>query len=232
MRNLLLLLLALLAGAGPAHAAERRYTVTDFDRIVVDGAFEVTLTSGKASSVVAKGSPAALDRLSVDVQGRTLRIRPNQSAWGGPMRDDEPGVTIAVGTRGLRAAAVNGGSRLSLDKVQGLRFDLGLAGSGRITIPSVQVDALFLNLLGSGTLELAGRAKTLRAEVRGSGDLEAAGLTVGDARIFADTAGTTRLVATGSATVVATGTGDVEVTGPMACTVKRQGTGRVRCGRA
>lgn len=75
--------LALAALAAAAPAAERRHTVTDFDRVHVEGPFEVTLATGRPSSAVVSGSPAAIERVSIEVQGRVLRIRPNRSAWGG-----------------------------------------------------------------------------------------------------------------------------------------------------
>jgi hypothetical protein len=231
MRSFIFALLALLA-LSPAYAAERRYSVTDFDRIQVDGAFDVRLTTGKSSSAVATGSPAALDRVAIDVQGRTLRIRPNPSAWGSSPSNQDTPVTIALTTQALRAATVNGAGLLSIDRLRGLRADVGIAGSGRIAVSSAEVDSLFLNMLGSGKMQVAGKAKSLRAEVRGSGDLEAQGLTAADAQIFADTAGSITLQASRSANVVATGAGDVNVAGAAACTVKRQGIGRVLCGKS
>jgi hypothetical protein len=88
----LLVALAALAAA-PAAAAERTYSVTDFDRIQVEGPFEVVLATGLSSKVRASGSTEALDRLSIGVEGGTLRIRVNRSAWGGA-----PGA--AAGPRG------------------------------------------------------------------------------------------------------------------------------------
>src|SRR3546814_19405145 len=54
MNRIMLAALALTATA-PAQAAERRYTVTDFNRIRVDGPFVVTLATGKSPSATASG---------------------------------------------------------------------------------------------------------------------------------------------------------------------------------
>src|SRR5690349_20556352 len=77
--------LALLAfaAAAPAAAAERHYSITDFDRVQVDGPYRVTLATGRSSAARAEGSTEALDHVSIDVQGGILRIRRNRSAWGG-----------------------------------------------------------------------------------------------------------------------------------------------------
>ena len=79
----ILLAIAALALSAPAAAAERRYPVTDFDRVVVEGPYIVRLTAGPSSSATARGTQAALDRATIDVTGTTLRIRRNRSYWGG-----------------------------------------------------------------------------------------------------------------------------------------------------
>ncbi|HMJ94174.1 MAG TPA: DUF2807 domain-containing protein, partial [Allosphingosinicella sp.] len=81
--RILLTALLLLLFATPASAADQRVMVTDFDRVQVDGPYQVTLSVGRPSGVIASGSRGALDRVTIEVQGRTLRIRPNRSAWGG-----------------------------------------------------------------------------------------------------------------------------------------------------
>jgi hypothetical protein len=215
--------------AAPALAAERRYAVTDFDRIQVDGPYQVTLVTGRSSSAIASGDQAALERVSVEVQGKVLRIRPNRSAWGGPAGGTGP-VRIAVTTQDLRGATVIGSGGIEIDRARAMRFDANLSGSGRIAIRAVEVDTLGLGLLGGGKLLLGGKAKSLRATISGSGDLEAAGLRVEDADLKADTSGTISLAVGRAAKIQATGAGDVTVTGRPACTVKQTGAGRVTCG--
>ena len=221
---------AALIAAAPVLGAERTYTVTDFDRVQIDGAYRVTLAPGRASSARATGSQEALDRISVDVLGRTLRIRPNQSAWGGstdPRKLEAPSIVLA--TQDLRAVTVNGAGLLSTDGVQAMRFDVALSGSGQIAIANLNADSLLVNLLGSGTIRISGKAKNVRAEIHGAGNFEANGLTTSDAQIFADSAGTVAITATRSASVAASASGDVEILGSAACTVKQTGTGAVSC---
>ena len=94
--------------AAPAQAAERRYSVTDFDRVVVEGPYIVRLTTGRPSSAVAHGTREALDRVIVDVQGQTLRIRRNRSAWGGNPGAEAGPVTVELATRTLLSARLVG----------------------------------------------------------------------------------------------------------------------------
>lgn len=223
--------LALALVASPAAAAERRYTLTDFDRIQVDGPFQVTLATGRALSAVASGDAKAIERVSIEVQGRTLRIRPNRSAWGGYPGEGAGAVKIAVSTHDLRGATVVGSGSITIDKARAMKFDAALSGSGRIGIGSVEADMLNLGLLGAGKLSVGGKVKSLRATITGSGDLDAAALSSDDAEIKADTSGTIGLGVRRAAKIKATGAGDVIIGGTPACTVEHTGSGRVSCGK-
>ncbi len=230
IRTLPLALLAL--AAAPAGAAERSYSVTDFDKVQVDGPYRVTVTTGRGSAARAEGSTEALDHISVDVQSGTLRVRRNRSAWGGYPSEGIGPVTIALTTRDLSNASVVGSGSLDIDRAKGLRVDLSVSGSGRLTVGAVDADTLMVGLLGGGRITVAGRARQLKATVQGSGDLAAAGLSADDAQIASDTAGTVAVAVTRTAKVTATGPGDVEIIGTPSCTVEAKGSGRVICGGA
>lgn len=216
--------------AAPAAAAERTYPVTDFDSVRVEGPFQVVLATGLSSRVAASGSPEALERLSVDVQGRTLRIRVNPSAWGGYPGQSPGPVRISASTRDLARAAVIGAGSLDVDKARGLRVDLNVGGSGRLAVRALDADTLVVGLVGSGRIALAGHAGQMRANIQGSGDLDAAGLRTEGLLLGADTAGNVTIGSAHTAKVTATGAGNVTVGGTPACTVDNKGSGSVRCG--
>ena len=226
-----LLAALIIATSAPAVAAERRYSITDFDRVEVDGPYQVTLTTGGSSSARATGSIAALDRLSVEVQGQTLRVRSNPSAWGGYPGTAIELASVTLTTRDLHAVSVNGSGKLVVDKAKGLKVTVSVVGSGQASIGAVDADNLVVTMLGSGQASLGGKAKNMRAEVHGAANLDAAGLTASDAQLFADTAGDTKLSVSHAVTIQASSTGDVDVSGTPACTVKNSGSGQVRCGR-
>ncbi|HEY0111934.1 MAG TPA: head GIN domain-containing protein [Allosphingosinicella sp.] len=223
--------LSLLVVAAPAGAAERRYPVTDFTKVQVEGPFQVVLKTGLNSSARAEGSAAGLDRLSVEVVSGTLRVRTNRSAWGGYPGDTVGPVRIEVTTRDLSAASVIGSGGLEIDKVRGLRIDLSLSGSGRLSVAAAEADNLFLGLVGAGRMSLAGKAKQLKATIQGSGDLAAEGLRAEDAQLSADTSGLVTFTAGRTAKVRASGPGDVAILGTPTCEVEARGAGRVSCGR-
>ncbi|HYW14600.1 MAG TPA: head GIN domain-containing protein [Allosphingosinicella sp.] len=240
IRTLPLALLALSAAVpAAAAAAERTYSITDFDKVQVDGPYRVTLTTGRSSSARAEGSREALDHVSIDVQGGTLRVRRNRSAWGSPPGGGSGGggggggagpVAVTLTTRDLRNASVVGSGSLDIDGAKGLRVDLSVSGSGRLNVGSVDSDNLIVGLLGGGRITLAGRTKQLKATVQGSGDLAASGLSADDAQIASDTAGNVAVAVMRTAKVTATGAGDVEIIGSPTCTVQAKGSGQVSCG--
>ena len=229
MKTIIAALSVAAAFAAPA-AAERRYSVTDFDRVVVEGPFSVRLTSGRPSAASATGTPDALEHVAVEVQGRTLRIRPNRSAWGGYPGVAASPVAIEIATRELRSAAVNGAGSLSIDRAGGLRLDLTVEGSGRISVPQVSADTLVIGLLGSGRIQVAGTAAELRANVHGWADLDAASLRTQGAQIVTDSAGRVAVAVARQATVTASGIGEVEIVGSPACTVRGLSAAQVSCG--
>lgn len=213
--------------ASPAVAATRSYSVTSFDRIRVDGPFKVKLTTGVAPFASASGSPAAIDGVSVDVQGRTLIVRANRSSWGGyPGTSNEP-VEIKVGTHDLSAAWVNGAGGLAIDRVKGLAFDANLQGAGALVISSAEVDKLTIGLSGAGSARIAGKALAMTAIVRGTSTLDASGFTVKDAKVGAEGPATLLVNIGNSAQVTATGLAAVTVAGNPSCTVKLSGSATV-----
>jgi hypothetical protein len=223
------LLLALLPG--PALAADRNYSVTDFDRIRIDGPYAVTLRTGPASSAAATGDMRAIDRLSVTVQGRTLIVRTDSSAWGG-WKGESPGrVALSVTTPALTSAILGGAGALAIDRAKAMRFELGLSGSGSIAIAALAADRLALTLVGNGKVTVAGSVAQTRATLQGGGTIEAGKLASDDLELGVSGTGDARFAAKRSAKVTAAGSGTVTVTGNAACTVNSAGSGEVRCGK-
>jgi hypothetical protein len=210
--------------AGSASAADRNFTVTSFDRIRVDGPFKVRLTTGVAPFARASGSPAAIDSVSIDVQGRTLVVRGNPSSWSGYPGEARGPVEIAVGTHELSKAWLNGPGALAIDRIEGLEFDLAIQGSGTAAIADASVDRLNIGISGAGSATIAGTAPRLTAIVRGTSNLDASGLAAKDVTVGAEGPSTVRVSASSSVEVDARGVASVNVSGGAACTVRGEGS--------
>lgn len=227
IRPSLLLPLTILAGAVPAQGAERNYTVTGYDRIRVDGPYSVRLTTGVAPFARASGSQAALDGVAIDVNGRTLVVRPNRSSWGGYPGATAGPVEIEVGTHELAVAWLNGSGSLAVDRVRGLSFELSVQGAGSARIADAAVDSLKIGLAGTASAIVGGSAAETTALVRGISSLDGESLTVKDAVIGAEGPAKVSLTVSNSAKVSAQGAAQVTLAGNPACTVTAAGSATV-----
>ena len=229
MRTILLLAAAAAAAlaAAPASAATRNFGITSFEKVRVDGPFRVRLKTGVAPFARATGSPAALDRVAIDVMGKTLVVHNNLAGWGGyPGKDPGP-VEIELGTHDLTSASLNGSGSLAIDRVKGLTFDLTVQGSGLAEIGGASVDQLKLGLVGSSSARIAGQAAKLTAVVRGISSLEASQLQSKDATLGAEGAATIAASVSNSVTIDASGPATVRLTGRPSCTSRVRGSASV-----
>ncbi len=223
----ILALFFIIVAASPLAAAQRNYSVTDFTRVKVEGPYAVTLATNVAPFARAIGSQRALDRVSLRVEGRTLIIRVDRSAWGGAPDEQAGPVTISVGTHDLEQATLIGGGSLSIDRVRGLEFALASYGSGAATIGAVAVDRLRLSAQGSGSMKAAGATKQLIATLNGPGLLDASGLTAKDATLSARGPASIRANVTNNAKIAVTGTATIVLEGGAACENKVTGSATV-----
>ena len=226
MRFRLPLLIIAIAAAAPAGAATRNFGVSSFDRIRVEGPFSVRLKNGVAPFAKASGTPAAIDRIAIDVMGRTLVVRTNPS-WGGYPGKDLGPVEIDVGTHELTSAWLNGSGALQIDKVDGLAFELSVEGSGAARIVAADVDKLRVGISGSASASVAGRALQLSTALRGVSTLDASGLSSKDADISATGPSTVEAKVTNAAKVLASGVATVTLTGDPACISTLSGSANV-----
>lgn len=221
--------MALLSACGSGQAATRGYSVTDFDHVRVDGPFDVRIHTGGSTSARATGTAEALDRLSVEVQGGTLIIRPLPGGWGGWPGSGTSRVVVDVATRGLSGIGLSGSGDVTVDRVKGDRLDLMMAGSGDLSIGDVTVTRIGATLTGSGDMRLAGRAAEARALLRGSGDIHADAFMTEAADVTAIGSGSVTIGASKTAKVSLTGSGDVSIIGPATCAITSTGSGDVHC---
>lgn len=230
-RALPALLLPILAGADPAAAAERAIAIPSFDRIRIDGPFDVRLTTRATPGVTVSGDPRMLESVAVRVEGGTLIVRAGNAGWGErPRARGLPNPIVTVRTRDLRGAGVAGGGTLRITgPVTASRVDLSITGSGTLDAPALAAGDLVMTLIGDGQATLAGTARTARLLGNGSGRIAAAGLTAGDAVVRTEGAVAVTVTARYTATANSTGLGAIDILGKPDCKVKPQADGPIRC---
>lgn len=224
---LALLALASLPATAAAPTTQRTYSVSGFDRIRIDGPYQVQLKTNVAPFARARGTSASLDGVSIKVEGRTLVVRAGGGGWGGYPGEGRGPVTIEVGTHELAVAYINGAGGLTIDRVKAQKFELSVNGPGVARIDSTDVDQLNVGITGAGSARLSGRAAKATAIVRGTSTFDGDSLRVTDAVIGAEGPSVVRAQVHNEAKIDAMGLAAVTLTGNPACTVKAQGSANV-----
>lgn len=223
--------IALLLLPVSAGAAERTYSIGSFERVRVEGPFEVRLTTGQSPRARAEGPTRSIEGLDIRVEGTTLIVRAGINGWGEqPVAGNQGAPVISVSTGAIRDAIVLGGGRLSIaGPLKGQRIELSVTGSGAIDAGAIQADLFNAAVYGSGTMKLGGRGAKVRLVANGTGGIDATALSAGDLTLSLDGPGQMQATARSTANVTSTGIGTVTVYGKPACTVKA--VGPVSCGK-
>jgi hypothetical protein len=200
--------------------------VTGFDRVRVDGPFDVEIVAGSPGAK-ASGDAKALAQVTIRAEGSLLIVSTGTIGW--ELRATEaPGtVKITISMPALSGLAVRGGARVTVAEMRGRRVDLGLNGAGSIAVKDLRADDLVLNLIGAGEITLGGTAARVRANSFGEGSVHAENLTANEAALFGVSTGDLAIGVRYTAQISARGTGKVTVLGRPVCKVT--GPGPVEC---
>lgn len=224
MRNILILMLLL--SAGPALAADRSVMLTEFERLRVEGPFAVRVVSAGRRGARISGDRDAQDRVALRQQGSTVVVGVADMGWNG-WRDKGAQAVVTIVAPQLRAATVNGGGRLSVERMRGQRIELTLNGAGSLAVGAVEADQLIGTVFGTGALSVGGATGQARFTNDGNGSIAADALKVRALTVMARSVGDTDVRAQVSAQVSNSGVGAVRVAGGAPCMVT--GGGPVSC---
>lgn len=213
---------------------ERRYDLRDFTGIRLTSSVDVQLAEGDFS-VLAIGEEAALEKLSVRVEGGLLVVGRTEGKGG--CKDEDLTVQVRLpkleritvtGSGDVQASAfgqtgdllleLTGSGDIFMESVaQAATLTIQLVGSGDVKAASVNVAGTTkLSLTGSGDVEVTGSTNLLEADLLGSGDVKAGGLT---------TAQGGKLSLMGSGDVVVANTANFEVRAMGSGEVRTRGQG-------
>lgn len=226
----LLALLALLLPA-PAFATARTYSIGSFERVRVDGPFEVRIRTGASPGASAEGDRKLIEQLDIAVNGTTLVVRLGAEGWGEtPSSAPRTPPVVTLTTPRLTAITVNAGGRVAVAPLVAQRVDVSVTGAGAIVASGVQADQFNASVIGNGSLVLAGKAQRARLSANGAGAINASGLTANDLVVRLDGPGEIGGNARYTAQVTSTGLGRVNIGGGAKCTVHAAAGGPVACG--
>lgn len=215
--------LLIVLAATPSLAAERRFTITSFDRIRMEAPFDVVLATNKSPNAKAEGPAGALDLVDLQVEGRTLIVRQRSSTGA---RTSAP-IRLTIATPDLTTATVVGTGRLQIDRMTGLTVNLALAGPGLLKVADLRADRLHLVAGGSGAVALAGAVKTGNVLAEGSVVVDAGALGAEELVLVATGNSELRAAARRTVKVTASGATTVTLQNPVPCIQKVTGAATV-----
>jgi len=225
-RTLLSLLAVLLAGCGlasfagdpgPQRSEDRDIEAVSEVELATSG--DLSLSTGPTPSLRITAGRDVLDHLTSEVHGDRLVLDTTGSAGNlGDVRYDlvlpEVRTVEVSGSGSIRAGSATLGA-------------VELSGSGDVDADALDVDELTVDLSGSGTVTLAGRAGRQSVEIDGSGDYRAAGLDTTDARVTVGGSGSADVQVSGTLHAVVDGSGTITHGGGASVETEIDGSGSV-----
>lgn len=164
--------------------------VGQFNRVVLEGAADIEITVGEATSVSVTSEAELMDRIDTEVRNNTLYISQDYRRW----RDwEDADLYVVISTP-------------ELDSVQ-------VDGAGDIEVSGIDSDNFEVEINGAGDISLSGSCVSATYEIDGAGDIDADGLRCQNVTITVNGAGDADIYASESVDATLNGVGDVSISG-------------------
>ena len=133
---------------GNGHVISKNITTASYDKVQVNGFFDVDLLSGEEGKIVIEGEENLLDYILITVENNALKIAAEKGKYIVPSSGKK--IVISVPFQSLN--------------------EVSLCGSGDINAKNdISTDNFITELSGSGDIHLTVQAKNVIAAVSGSG---------------------------------------------------------------
>lgn len=216
-----------LCSAASISAADQRFTVGNFDEVVVEGEIIVNLVSGKAPSAIATGPQGKVGAVHVDRQGTVLHIRSNPVPHG--QRETGP-VTVNLTGRDVKRLALIGAGKITADSLNKDTVRIEMRGAGSINVGNLKAFRLMTIISGNGVLTVT-KGDVVNGEVAidGGASFISAGLVVQNLKLVHNGPASTLLTVTNTAELNNNGTGSITIEGSGTCVIRKAGSGAINC---
>lgn len=224
-----ILVLALVAGMsacteredpGPVQYLEQPFAITDFDRLDIGDAMNVTVTNGNIFSVSAKGDRRNIDDLEITRVGNTLVARFNKNR----NRKHETYITVTMPS--LAAANFYGATTASIDGFEEENFTLNLSGASYAQV-NVYTEISKISLSGASTLTLSGSANGVITDLSGASLLKAYNMMAEDMNVIASGASHAYVMANKTLVAEASGASSILYRGAAMVSSKTSGASSI-----
>ncbi len=231
LKNLFIMLsLGFAMLAAPAHAVERKFSISSFEDVRIIGSVNVLITTDRGVSASAEAANReTLDRVSLRKSGSQLIISVTPKPGGNNgFSADEP-VTITLSTYDIKTINHSGAGTVSLDRLGGSQSKVRLSGFGVLTINDVDSDMLDIAMNGGGQIVIAGQANKARISLLGSSIFDGSQLTVETLDLTHRGPASSHVFVEKEANISNSGTGKIRIDGRPNCSVRSGGSADIIC---
>lgn len=224
--RLILAIFAVLAAASVS-AADQRFSIGNYEELIVEGDIIVNLETDKSPSAKAQGPRDKLGALRIERQGNVLRIRSVALQSG---QSDKGPVTIAVTGRGIKRVALIGSGRINAGALNADTTRIELRGSGSIDVASLKAFRLVSMIAGSGRLTIA-KADVVNTNlaIDGSANFISAGFVTQNLSLVHNGPASTLMTVSNNAEINNTGAGVITIEGAGTCNIRKAGNATINC---
>ncbi len=216
------------AGNLTSNAQTKTYEVKSFDEIIISPHIEVVFEKADRESVVIENSDVPLEKLNVEVKGKTLHVylddakvytkskkvqyddyKGKQAAYDGTM------VSAKIYYKEIGQVSLRGDETHQFKSpLEGDEFKMTLYGEPEVYISAIDLNELRATLYGEGYLEIKeGRALTQKIVSYGESEVNTLGVNNKSAKITAYGEGRVRLSVSDDLKVTAYGEASVQYKG-------------------
>ena len=165
--------------ADAADVVRQERPVGGFDRVIVHGVVDVSITQGAREQLFVTAEPRLMANIVTRVERRTLIIETS-----GNVKTDKP-LHIDLTLRELQHLEADGSADIKIEKLRAGALNVELSGSVDFKAGKLTLDTLKLRLAGSANAQLGGSTVSQSVEIKGSADYRAEALDSASARVAA-----------------------------------------------
>lgn len=208
-------------GEGPVKNETRN--VSDFHAVEMSIAGDVEVSQAETYFVEVQAQENLLPILKTEVSDGKLKIYFSENV------SYSEGVKVRVSAPAFDRFSLGGsGTIKAMTPIRTEKMALEVAGSGDIFIEQCEFGSLETSIAGSGSMELGGKANSIKSEIAGSGDVRAKNLTANELNV--EIAGSGSVTCDVAQTLKASiaGSGDVYYSGQPVVEANVSGSGSVK----
>ncbi len=195
-------------------------SVSDFDRVVLSGIGDVTITQGSSESLEIQAEDNVIPHIQTVVQNGTLQISFDRKAII-PTKSIKFNITMPT-VHGLETKGV---SNIQADSLNTDALELGISGTGNIDLHNLTAQSVSINVSGAGNLTADGKVGDQKMTLSGAGNYNGQDLQSKTAEVTISGLGKVTVWATDALDVTISGTGGVDYYGNPRVTQQISGLG-------